>query len=221
MGDIMDLLMNGGIYIKIRPSNGTIDDEETDQFLESEEDNPELDFIKSELGDQFDDIIAMAFERFYDLFPELNLDWTGCDSFWTLKETDKGIIMNECPLTGKGIQKEYESREDISKEFISLNSFLENGKYVGKFFRRTKLVNPEDKELLPVNHKIFALYENSGTILAVKDSNGKNEFRVISKKYTEDNNYEYYGDKKLSFDDEKEIKKAITKQLTYNNKNRL
>lgn len=217
----MGLLMNGGIYIKIRPSNGTIDDEETDQFLESEEDNPELDFIKSELGNQFDDIIAMAFERFYDLFPELNLDWTGCDSFWTLKETDNKIIMIERPLTGQGIQKEYESKEELSKEFVSLSSFLENGTYIGKFFRRTKLMNSEDKELLPVNHSIFALYENSGVILAVKDSNGKAEFRVIPKKYTEDNNYEYYGEERPSYDNEKEIKKAITKQLTYNNKNRL
>lgn len=217
----MDLLMNGGIYIKRGPSNGTIDDEETDQLLESEEDNPELDFIKSELGDQFDDIIAMAFERFYDLFPELNPDWTGCDSFWTLKETDNKIIMIERPLTGQGIQKEYKTREDLSEEFISLNSFLETGTYIGKFFRRTKLMNSEDKELLPVNHSIFALYENSGVILAIKNSNGKNEFRVISKKYTEDNNYEYYGEERPSYDNEKEIKKAITKQLTYSDNNRL
>ena len=213
----MGLLMNGGIYIKIRPSNGTIDDEETDQFLDSKEDNPELDFIKSELGDQFDDIIAMAFERFYDLFPELNPDWTGCDSFWTLKETDKGITMNECPLTGKGIQKEYKSREDLSKEFISLNSFLESGEYIGRFFRRTRIVNPEDKEFLPVDHNTFALYENQGVILVVRNDNGKHVFRVISKRFTQDNNYEYYGEQRPSYDNKKETKKAITMQLTHNN----
>lgn len=211
----MDLLMNGGIYIKIRPSNGTIDDEETDQFLESEEDNPELDFIKSELGDQFDDIIAMAFERFYDLFPELNPDWTGCDSFWTLKETDKGITMNEHSLTGQGITKEYKSKEEISEEFISLNSFLENGKYIGRFFRRTKIANPEDKEFLPVDHNTFALYENQGVILVVRNDNGKSVFMVISRRYTQDNNYEYYGEQKPSYDNEKEMKMAITKQLTH------
>ena len=211
----MDLLMNGGIYIKIRPSNGTIDDEETDQFLESEEDNPELDFIKSELGDQFDDIIAMAFERFYDLFPELNPDWTGCDSFWTLKETDKGITMNEHSLTGQGITKEYKSKEEISEEFISLNSFLENGKYIGRFFRRTKIANPEDKEFLPVDHNTFALYENQGVILVVRNDNGKSVFMVISRRYTQDNNYEYYGEQKTSYDNEKEMKMAITKQLTH------
>lgn len=211
----MDLLMNGGIYIKIRPSNGTIDDEETDQFLESEEDNPELGFIKSELGDQFDDIIAMAFERFYDLFPELNPDWTGCDSFWTLKETDKGITMNEHSLTGQGIIKEYKSKEEISKEFMSLNSFVESGKYIGRFFRRTRIVNPEDKEFLPVDHNTFALYENSGVILVVRNDNGKNVFRVISKRFTADNNYEYYGETKISYNNEQETKKAITKQLAY------
>lgn len=65
------------------------------------------------------------------------------------------------------------------------------------------------------------MYENSGTILAIKNSNGKAEFRVISKKYTEDNNYEYYGEERPSYDNEKEIKKAITKQLTYSDNNRL
>ena len=213
--------LNNEIYLKKGPSKGKINIEEANQFLESEEDDLELDLIESELGDQFDDIIAMALESFFDSFPEYNLDWTGCDSFWTLKETDNKIIMIERPLTGQGITKEYKSKEDIFKEFISLNSFLENGTYIGKFFRRTKLVNPEDKEFLPVNHSIFALYENSGTILAVKDSKGKAELIVIPKKYTEDNNYEYYGVKTISYDDDKEIKKAIIKQLTYSDKNRL
>ncbi len=213
--------LNREIYIKIEPTKTDISNEDAKNFITVSTVGNDLALMESELGDQFDEIIAMALEKFREMFHPCVLDWTGCDSFWTLKETDKGITMNEHSLTGQGIQKEYESREDISEEFISLNSFLENGKYIGRFFRRTKLVNPEDKGFLPVNHNIFALYENSGTILAIKNSNGKNEFRVISKKYTEDNNYEYYGEEKPSYDNEKEIKKAITKQLTYSDNNRL
>lgn len=209
--------LNREIYIKIEPTKTDISNEDAKNFITVSTVGNDLALMESELGDQFDEIIAMALEKFREMFHPYVLDWTGCDSFWTLKETDKGITMNEHSLTGQGITKEYKSKEEISKEFMSLNSFVESGKYIGRFFRRTRIANPEDKEFLPVDHNTFALYENSGVILVVRNDNGKNVFRVISKRFTQDNNYEYYGEQKPSYDNEREMKRAITKQLTHNN----
>ena len=157
-----------------------------------------------------DDFVNEIFEHSEAVIKE---DWTGCNSFWTSKEVENGIMMVEHSSTGTGTKRGFKSKEELEKEFISIGSFLEKGNFVGRFFRRTKNVLEGDKEYLPINHSIFALYENDGTIIAVKQVNGQTVFDVISKKFTLDGNYEFYGSQKQNFDNKKTINKEIVRQL--------
>ena len=157
-----------------------------------------------------DDFVNEIFEHSEAVLKE---DWTGCNNFWTSKEAENGIIMIEHTLTGTRSKKGFKSKEELEKEFISIESFLEKGNFIGRFFRRTKNISDEDKEYLPVHHSIFALYEKEGTILAVKQVDEKTVFDIIPKRYTLDGNYEYYGEQKVSYDNKIIINKEIVKHL--------
>ena len=206
--------MSKEIYIKIEPTIGILDKEETKKLLESAESsryNFEAleSYLRSE-GKNLDNFLDDLFENNEGIIKE---DWTGCNNFWTSKEAENGIIMVEQSLTGTGIKRGFKSKNNLDKEFISLSSFFEKGKYVGKFFRRTKKIYDEDIEFLPVNRNIFALYEYEGTILVVKRTDERFMFNIISKRYTRDENYEYYGVQRCGYDDVKTINKEIVKQL--------
>lgn len=202
------------IYIKTEPSRGKLDKVEAKMILESAESSQynygQLESYLGSIGKTVDDFLDELFEHSEAVLKE---DWTGCNNFWTSKEVENGIMMVEHTLTGTRSKKGFKSKEELEKEFISIESFLETGNFIGRFFRRTKNIFEEDKEYLPINHSIFALYEKEGTILAVKQVDEKTVFDIIPKRYTLDGNYEYYGEQKVSYDNKKAINKEIVKHL--------
>lgn len=208
--------MSNKIYIKKIPDKERLTREETVELLNSpyaprDEIEQFRELLKS-MGrtmDEFlDDVFALGSNN--GAFRE---EWSGCKNFWTCAENEDGIIMSEHILNEEAAEKEFKSQEELEKEFISINSFLENANYVGKFFRRTKRIYEDDKEYLPVNHNVFALYELDGIILAIKQKDGKTVFDIIPSQLTRDGNYELYGSQKVSFDNKKEINKEIVKHL--------
>lgn len=170
----------------------------------------------------YDNFMDSIFGILEDIFKEtsksdddLLVDWSGCDSFWTLEQEKNKITMVEHPLKREGIKKEY-TEEEMGKEFIKLTDFLSTGEYIGKYFRRTILTREEDREYLPVNHDVFALYKNEDILLVAKRNNGKPIITIIDKRFTLDGNYEFYGVEKNSYDDKSNVKKEIIKQLAKN-----
>lgn len=170
----------------------------------------------------FNNYMDAVLSVFHDLFngtsksdDDLLVDWTGCDSFWTLEQEKNRITMVEHPLKREGKRKEY-TKEEINNDFIKLTDFLSTGEYIGKYFRRTILTREEDREYLPVNHDVFALYKNEDILLVAKRNNGKPIITIIDKRFTLDGNYEFYGVEKNSYDDKSNVKKEIIKQLAKN-----
>lgn len=208
--------MGKEIYIKRGPSKSKLNYEEARKALETSSPNfDELERYLKESNISFETFIENAF-MFNGSKYDFKHDWTGCENFWTSKQAENGIIMVEETLSGKGIKKGYKSEEVLDNDFIKLSDFIKNGTYIGKYFRRTKLIYKEDKELLSVNHNIFILFENDGVLLSIRPVDDKAVFGIVPKKYTEDGNYELYGCQKISYNDVKKINKAIVKQLTNN-----
>lgn len=208
--------MSNKIYIKKIPDKERLTREETVELLNSpyaprdeiEQFRELLKGMGKTIDEFLDDVFALG--RNNGAFRE---EWSGCKNFWTCAENEDGIIMSEHILNEEAAEKEFKSQEELEKEFISISSFLENANYVGKFFRRTKSIYEDDKEYLPVNYNVFALYELDGIILAVKQKDGKTMFDIIPSQLTRDGNYELYGSQRASFDNKKAINKEIVKQL--------
>ena len=208
--------MSNEIYIKKGPTKRRLTYEETIEALEMVSSSErELEVLEDFLKTMGTDLEGFAGEALSDnskngVFFE---DWDGCNNFWTFKEAENGIMMTEQPLNGKGMKRGFKSKEDLDKEYISLSSFLKKGTYIGKFFRRTKNIYEDDKKYLPVNHSVFALYNLEGTILSIRQDDDRTVFEIISKRYTRDGNYEFYGAQKCNYDNIRIINKEIVKQL--------
>ena len=208
--------MSNKIYIKKIPDKERLTREETVELLNSpyaprdeiEQFRELLKGMGKTIDEFLDDVFALG--RNNGAFRE---EWSGCKNFWTCAENEDGIIMSEHILNEEAAEKEFKSQEELEKEFISISSFLENANYVGKFFRRTKSIYEDDKEYLPVNYNVFALYELDGIILAIKQKDGKTMFDIIPSQLTRDGNYELYGSQRASFDNKKVINNEIVKQL--------
>ena len=157
--------MSNKIYIKKIPDKERLTREETVELLNSpyaprdeiEQFRELLKGMGKTIDEFLDDVFALG--RNNGAFRE---EWSGCKNFWTCAENEDGIIMSEHILNEEAAEKEFKSQEELEKEFISISSFLENANYVGKFFRRTKSIYEDDKEYLPVNYNVFALYELDG-----------------------------------------------------------
>ena len=98
---------------------------------------------------------------------------------------------------------------------LSIFTGCNNSNKVKKIKKNEEAIqyNEDDKEYLPVNHNVFALYELDGIILAIKQKDGKTVFDIIPSQLTRDGNYELYGSQRVSFDNKKAINQEIVKHL--------
>lgn len=210
----MDILMSGQIYIKRDAEPFKLSDEQRsfiDKLERASIDNERLD-------------------GWYDKFTKIEskegqMDYSGCDQFWVSIIDDDGIKMREQSLY-HDYEKKYKDKESLEQDFISLLSFLEKGKYVGRYFKRTEPFvmesGRENKSFVPDEYGLYdikaplVLYEYDG-ILLVYDPD-MNYFKIIEKRYTQDGKYEYYGKQNDEYMDKSAIYQAVLKQLDNLNK---
>lgn len=133
-----------------------------DLDFESSKENP--DFVAMEYLDKFKQFEGMEGET----------DYSGCDEFWISVVDEKGITMIEQSLLNT--TKKYENKNELDKSFTRLTDFLDQSRYVGRFFRRTKPVNENDKSHMYKDNSTLVLFATDKSMLVKSTFLGVEKF---------------------------------------------
>ena len=151
-------------------------------------------------------------------------DYSGTDCFWSfelrqdeaqgakycLKQMDGSIVSSA---------KYYHGFKSLNRSFISLIDFLNNAKYIGRYFKRNKVTSGIRSSYMDENKRCFVLYmyDNIAICREVFDDiltgDYVDQYVILSSKYLEDGYYEFYGDCIESFDDRQAVYNEIFNQV--------
>ena len=212
--------INERMNIFIMRGPGIFDSSKAEAFLDRINDdineNPEL---------ENDPLINSIADSMYKLSKEKGLvDYSGCDSFWIADETEllngQGITLVEQDNTVHK-KETFENYDKLSEKFIDFREFLSEAKYVGRYFKRTAKIEGRDISYMEEDESTLVLFATEYHMLIQYEFLGKKSFEMLSPRYFEDGNFEYYGEKHDEYNDKDEMFKAIEKQLTDKKKNTL
>ena len=214
----MDLLMNGEIFIKRGPEIIKYDKEK------HEENKKRTEKLRNEMLNDPSAPSAFLNAMFTLSKVEKIVDeaydkptYAGCDSFWTLFLSDKGIEMNERevsieePNPGITSKRLFNTEEEVDSRFISLADFLDNAEFVGKRFKASA------KKQIDMYTKSILLYKTNDIWLTYEKNRllGTEGFFIRSRRPgIERLNYKTYGRTHKEFKDKSEVYFSIFKQLT-------
>lgn len=144
-------------------------------------------------------------------------DYSWADWFWHLRKTNDWYNISTITHLHIDEEREYNTLEDVNRDFISLMDFLEKAEYVGRYFKRTA-PHISDGSYMEEDKSCFILYKLEDVaickVISINVFTGEDEerFEVLSGRYLEDGNYKYYGDVIDSFDDKVGIYNEIYNQ---------
>ena len=144
-------------------------------------------------------------------------DYSWIDEFWHLEKEDNGYSLRVYDNKEVDAERNYESLEELNVDFISLSDFLEKAEYVGRYFKRTKPIGG-DKSFMQEDRSIFLLYlyDNVAIYRIIEkdifSGDDYEEYKILSCRYLEDGNYDFYGDCIESFNDKAGVYNAIYEQ---------
>ena len=232
----MGTVMTGDIYIKRGPFVYTVSEKDKqfyEELLDPKHDDDFKNYLKDATGhESSEQVVAGVKDMFRSFVRDIGTkDYYGCKDFWisTINDgifpkngNDKCITLEFADVVQGGIaSKAFSSMDELNKEFISLRSFLQQGEYVGKNFKRTKPLNGicfymQNEFSIPECDDILALYRY-GDILLVYGRDGFNtikpEYSLISAEFLEDGNYSFYGKKNKEYYDQEAVYEAVKKQV--------
>ncbi len=217
----MDLLMNGGVYIKRGPETIVYD---VEQHKKNKERTEKLrNEMFNDPGTPNDFLVAMfTLSKMEKIFDDAlgKQTYGGCDSFWILLIGDKGIEMNERevsieePAPETTSKRFFDSKEEMDKRFISLDTFLDEAEFVGKKFKKPAKLRIDmytKRILLYKTDTIWLTYEKNKDL-------GTEGFFIHSKRPgVESLNYKTYGRTHKEFNDKSGIYFSVLNQLTRGN----
>ena len=142
------------------------------------------------------------------------VDYSGCENFWIAKEqTGQKITLVE-QGSAISLTEEFDNIEALEEKFIDLHEFLDEAKYVGKFFRRTKSIEGDTGYM---QGDVLVLFATDSNMLAMETSFGTRKYKMIKPKYFIDGNFEFYGSVNPEFDNKEDLIKDINKQINNSN----
>lgn len=209
-----------GVNIFIKKGPGIFDPDAAKSFLDQI--NQDMD------GDprlEADPLMNQIAENAYRLSKEKGLvDYSGCDAFWLVDETEildgQGITLVEQDTSGC-LKETFKNYDELSKKFIDLKEFLGEANYVGRYFKRTGPIEGRNRSFMVEDKSALVLFATESLMLIQFDSFGEKEYKMLSPKYFEDGNYEYYGEVHEEFNDKEAVHQAIEEQLTKGRRNML
>ena len=163
-------------------------------------------------------VLNGGYEELLGISGESIIDYSGCDSFWILLTNgyNSALVQSNNPNNVKLCNNK------PSNKFVRLFDFLMSSTFIGMNFRRTlPLIHKNDRDYSFVNPKYYnylILYGNNDLLLAKELT--ENEYFLIDRKYFQDRNYEFYGQKNTEYTIER-VYKEIIDQLSNNNKKTL
>ncbi len=146
-------------------------------------------------------------------------NYSGTSDFWKIFIGDS-ITMHMCDPS-YDIERNYENKDDMQKEFISLYDFLKKAAFVGREFRRTKPATLQSgnvsKDFIDdgfSNDKYIVLYATQELFLVKEiEKSGSERYRLINSIFTLDGNYEFFGKVYEEYHDIDKVYSEIIKQI--------
>lgn len=209
------------IYIKRRPNKVTYSEKELELFkkIKALEAKDLSAFENNSNGE----VTPNSYRMFESLVNQLKKEreeeaLSGTDEYWILVDTENGIkIKEQVPFDPA---RTYKNKEELNKDFISLHDFLSESIYVGRYFRRTKPLD-NDRNFMIENGNYLVLYKNNNNMIALENSKEEKEYVIITSKYIEDDNFEFYGEYTEEYKDIEALTIDITKKINSKQKKTL
>ena len=151
------------------------------------------------------------------------VDYSYCSSFWMVDEkasSDGFEITIEDPSDSHH-RKTFKNIDELYRKYMDFREFLSEAKYVGRYFKRTAKIEGRDISFMEEDNKTLVLFATESHMLIQYEFLGEKKFEMLSPRYFEDGNFEYYGEQHYEYNDKDEMFKAIEKQLTDKKKNTL
>ena len=207
----MEVLFNGEIYIKNGPEPFYLSEESHDIMhdleYESTKKNPSL-------GDLY---LLEGYQWLQEY--EGERDYSGCDHFWISLVEPFQTTMVEQNNNGNiaVLKRSFPDKDTILKKYTPLVDFLDQAKYIGRYFKRTAPTAYNGAtDYFNEDQSVFVLYATDHNMLVRVTFLGETTYCMISPSYLEDRNYTYYGKYNEDFIDKKQISREIMNQILEN-----
>ena len=212
----MGLLINGDVYIKIRPDI-KIDEE---KIQEKEQQLDEIKFEEAHNGitdetQQMRTIVEKELEILY--IGKLVYDYT--DNFHVLKITENGIKMYNYDRTGKAKKNKCDI-EELQEKYVRLIDFLKEAEYIGKEFIRTVPLLTEngiDTSYWNQNpyESTLILYKTDYAMLAYYKNEHSKCLEMIKPEYFKDNKYTFIGNQNRMYENNDKIYRKVIDEIEH------
>ena len=194
----MNIIYNGEIYLKRGPE--IIDPRNSIEYQELEDTISDIEF---ELSKENPDLSKAEYleplQAYKDILDSKKsiTNYSGTNNFWELYTNDgKHIAMKsneQHPLI-----KDYNSVEEMNKDFIKLTEFLKKSTYVGMEFVRTKPIvtydNKFDRSFMKINplleeekHIVLYAMQDLFLIRVIDDPFIKDRYELVNKEEKQNN----------------------------------
>lgn len=188
----MEILIDGEIYIKIKPKK--YDNESESKTI--------MDYLERKVE---------TTNATYIGFLTPKSDYSNMDMFYLLKMDDE-IKMVTWDELGK--KTEDKINEKNSEEYMSLIDFLKEAEFIGRKFKRTKPIEYDLKYTDPVEQNYCTvLYKTEYAMLVEEVFLGKRTLKMMDKKYFEDKNYIFFEKIDKTYENTKKLYKSILEQI--------
>lgn len=216
-----EILINGEIYIKIKP-HYTYPDKEKIEQIEQELYNIEFEEADKGITNKTT-IKKQSLMELKNKILKPKIDNRYMKNFHIMGINENSITMKTFDLLGEKEEQEYQTLEEINKEYIKLSTFLKKAEYVGKEFVRTKpLIINKIKDISYITEDPYSqttvLYKTDYAMLAEYKSTNSRNLEMLEPIYFEDNNYKFIGNayqEKTKKEIYKEILEEIKKRTEY------
>jgi len=210
-----EILINGEIYIKIKPHY--IYPEEQ-QIKEIEQKIYNIEFEEADKGITEKTILKKnLLNELKEKLSQVKTDNRYMKDFHIIEINEDNIIMKSYNTLGRKQELSYKNLEEIKNEYIKLSTFLSEAQYIGKIFVRTKptMIN-EIKDMSYITEDPYSsttvLYKTDYAMLVEYKSTNTRYLEMIEQIYFKDNNYTFIGNK-ANKDDKKQTYIEILNEI--------
>lgn len=225
----MEVLMSGEIYIKRGSEEFALSSQDIELFSNLDKISEAKFKVLNKMtnGETTREELKMLSEFFQSLSQKKQIkSYLGCEQFWLSTINKNSIKMAAIVYheyyggNGELFTRRFNNKSEIDKKFIKLTTFLDQAEYIGKYFKRTSKVEDHDDSYMrriPLIKKKspLILYRLGDRLLGIEDYSpelGGRQFCLISPRYTEDENYEFFGKTNKDYQDKPKVYQSILKQ---------
>ena len=199
-------------YDMKEPTNGDIYLKKPELFIIPEENKEYIKRVKEQLEEKPNPKVQELVEEFEQLAKkEGKIDYTGCTSFWTLKDDKFVVTVDEQPA---GLHRTYFDVNELSEQFIDLREFLDGAEYVGRKFRYHE--KPDEPNVYNIDFDKTLLYKTDNIwIVLSKDFGLIDRIEIFHKPDGKSfaDEYEFYGEQNNEFRDKEALYEMVKKQV--------